>query len=212
MRNIKKGTEPRTLTEHRCKQHADYDNYADKDDLRESLVAEQRGICCYCLRRIEPKLTKMKIEHWRSQSKDKYPELQLVYSNLLGACPGGADRSGEAKHCDTSKGDQDLKLNPSDPAQNVEAGFHYLGDGRVKADDARFDQDINTVLNLNNGSLVKNRKGILDAFRQVLISTGPSNTDLKKHLNRWNGAGGGELAPYCQVVVYYLKKKLKVAA
>ena len=52
MRDISKGDEPLSLTEHRCQPHADYDNYSDKDALRASLVSEQRGLCCYCLARI----------------------------------------------------------------------------------------------------------------------------------------------------------------
>jgi len=38
MKNISKGTEPKSLTQHRCNTNSDYDNYPDKDDLRESLV------------------------------------------------------------------------------------------------------------------------------------------------------------------------------
>jgi hypothetical protein len=63
MRNIQKGSEPKSLTEHRCNTHSDYDNYADKEDLRVSLVKEQRGICCYCMQRIRSNSDDMKIEH-----------------------------------------------------------------------------------------------------------------------------------------------------
>jgi uncharacterized protein (TIGR02646 family) len=210
MRNIKKRKEPKSLAKHRCKANADYDNYAEKDDLRVSLVAEQQGVCCYCLQRIRPNGQEMKIEHWKSQSR--YPALQLVYSNLLGVCNGGKDKREADQHCDALKGNRDLLLNPSDPTHDVEAGFHYLGNGRVKADDAIFEVQINKLLNLNEGYLVKNRKGLLDAFRQYLITTKPTDTDLKKELKKWNGSGGGDLEPFCQVVVYYLKKKLKLTA
>ena len=43
MRTIQKNFEPNSLIEHRKQLHADYDNYADKDALRQSLVDEQRG-------------------------------------------------------------------------------------------------------------------------------------------------------------------------
>lgn len=52
MRTLQKGPEPATLTQHRQQPHADYDNYADKAALRQALVAEQRGLCCYCQSRI----------------------------------------------------------------------------------------------------------------------------------------------------------------
>ena len=39
MRNIQKNAEPHSLTEHRHQAHADFDNYTDKDILRQHLVA-----------------------------------------------------------------------------------------------------------------------------------------------------------------------------
>lgn len=72
MKQINKNQEPQSLQEHRLKWFADYDNYLQKEELRESLLKEQGHICCYCMQRI--KKDKMKIEHWRSQ--DEYPAIQ----------------------------------------------------------------------------------------------------------------------------------------
>ena len=72
MRNITKGQEPASLTQHRQTEYSDYDNYQDKSTLRECLVSEQRGLCCYCMRAIRPLEGAMKIEHWHCQ--DRYPE------------------------------------------------------------------------------------------------------------------------------------------
>ena len=93
MRTIQKGPAPATLTQHRQQPHANYDNYADKDHLRQALVAEQRGVCCYCQSRIRATPDGMKIEHW--QCRASFPDLQLEYRNLLGACPGGEGRRPE---------------------------------------------------------------------------------------------------------------------
>ena len=81
MRAIHKGAEPQSLVEHRAASHSDFDNYKHSDELRESLVAEQGAICCYCLQRIRPTAEGMKIEHWHCQTK--YPAEQLDYGNLL---------------------------------------------------------------------------------------------------------------------------------
>ena len=110
MRDISKGDEPLSLTEHRCQPHADYDNYSDKDALRASLVSEQRGLCCYCLARIRPSVDHMKIEHWHSQSECSAE--QLDYSNLLGACLGNVGKPRSKQHCDTFKGHAPLSRNP----------------------------------------------------------------------------------------------------
>jgi hypothetical protein len=53
MKRITKQSEPRSLVEHRSQTNADYDNYSDKDKLRESLLREQGYICCYCMSRIK---------------------------------------------------------------------------------------------------------------------------------------------------------------
>lgn len=87
MRDITKEIEPRSLTEHRAGEHCDYDNYQGKDELRQALVREQRGLCCYCMGRIRADTASMKIEHWGSQAR--FPGDQLHYQNLLGACLGG---------------------------------------------------------------------------------------------------------------------------
>ena len=52
MRAIAKGNEPACLAEHRATEHSFYQNYQGKDVLRAALVAEQRGLCCYCTSRI----------------------------------------------------------------------------------------------------------------------------------------------------------------
>jgi len=213
MRNIQKATEPQSLTQNRCNTNSNYENYAKKEDLRKSLVSEQRGICCYCMQRIRPNPESMKIEHWQSQSPNKFPEKQLHYGNLLGACLGG-QKHGEKSpkrnhHCDTRKGDDDISFNPAEPFHNVESKLQFLADGTIQSNDVQFDKEINDVLNLNESSLTRNRKAILIALQQGFMEKNPSKIDIEKELRKWNGNEGGDLEPFCQVVVYYLRKKLK---
>lgn len=212
MRNIVKMTEPKSLEEHRCSAAANYDNYDDKQNLRESLVAEQRGLCCYCLSRIIADPYKMKIEHWQSQTG--FPDRQLHYPDLLGAClGGGVGKPPKLQHCDTRKGDQDLSKNPADLEHDVERTIQYDKEGTIRSTDPMFDHGINQVLNLNIPILKNNRKAIL----RRLITEGPrhgnwNNSWLEKKLAEWNGdSNDGELQEYCQVVVYWLRKRLKQA-
>ena len=210
MRNIVKGKEPKSLEEYRCSAAADYDGFPDKQNLREELVKEQRGLCCYCLSRIAADSQKMKIEHWQCQSR--FPEQQLLYANLLGACVGGgAEKPPRLQHCDTRKGNQTLSMNPADPAHDVERVLHYDKDGTIRSTDPIFDQEINQILNLNLPLLKNNRKTLLQRF----ILEGPKHGNwndgwFEKKLVEWSGdADGGELKEYCQVVVYWLRKRLK---
>ncbi|BDD88634.1 retron system putative HNH endonuclease [Desulfofustis limnaeus] len=203
MRTIQKNDEPASLTAHRQQPHADYDNYADKDTLRQSLVTEQRGLCCYCQSRIRPDKASMKIEHWQCQAT--YPARQLDYRNLLGACLGGHGRPEREQHCDTRKGNRALCFCPADPAHPVERCIKFLGNGKIASDDVAINTALNDILNLNLGQLVSNRKAVIDAFKQRL---GRGNFNAARELQKWDGTQPGDLPEYAQVMVFWLEKKI----
>ena len=162
MREISKGTEPSSLTKHRASLHSDYENYKDKDVLRVALVAEQRGLCCYCMGRIAANGDEMKIEHWHCVSR--YPEEQLDYRNLLAACRGGEGEAPPIQHCDTKKADRDLQWNPADPMRRIEDQVEYGADGTIKSKDAAFYKELNDVLNLNVSHIKNARKATQSAI------------------------------------------------
>ncbi|RYD32195.1 MAG: TIGR02646 family protein [Verrucomicrobiaceae bacterium] len=207
MRPIRKGAGPDSLTRHRARPHSDYANYAEKDDLRESLVAEQGAICCYCMQRIHADGALMKIEHWACQ--EDHADQDLDYGNLLGACPGGEGRPGRLQHCDTSKGKRSLCRHPAVNPPRVDRDIHYLADGTVTSDDASFDGELNHVLHLNLERLKNNRKAVLDALKDW-AETFPRlrRTDVKAELREWIGMEDGCLREYAQVAVYWLTKRL----
>ena len=212
MRAITKGAEPPSLTEHRLTLYSDYDNYADKDALRDALVSEQRGLCCYCMGRIHGDPTRMKIEHWRCQRR--YPTEQLNYRNLLAACPGGDGKPRRPQHCDTRKGDGDLRWNPADPDHHIETRLRYEPDGSIRSDAPTFDAQLCQVLNLNLAVLKNNRKGVLDAVlgwwrheKARVQGPVPRGRFVQEHDQRTGGEGA--LQPYCQVAVWWLDQRLK---
>lgn len=208
MRTIQKGPEPATLIQHRQQPYADYDNYADKATLRQALVAEQRGLCCYCQSRIRATPEGMKIEHWQCQAE--HPGRQLDYSNLLGACLGGHGRPEREQHCDTRKGNSGLCFSVCDPAHPIERHIRFLGDGKISADNADLDEAINGVLSLNLPRLISNRKAVLAAFQQRLQDG--RRVDPARELPKWDGREPGELPEFSQVVVYWLRKRQARAA
>lgn len=208
MRAIVKGGEPTSLTEYRLSSGANYENYRDKDTLRTYLVNEQRGLCCYCLSRIRAEQGAMKIEHWHCQ--ENHIAEQLDYSNLLGACMGGEGKLLRDQHCDTRKGSLDLSRNPANPDHRIEDVIRFGGDGRIFSDEPVLDTELNKVLNLNLAFLTNNRKAALTAFKDVLPKRGPlRRATLEEWLREWSGqSGAGQLPPYSQVVVYWLRKRL----
>lgn len=210
MRNLVKGREPASLVEHRRKEFATYENYEHKDMLRECLVAEQRGICCYCMGPIAPTREFMKIEHWRPQEDTNYKDLQLVYSNLLGVCLGGDGQRNTDHHCDTAKGKLLLSRNPADPVHNVQDLVHFDATGRITSPNAIFNEELNSVLNLNAAHLKNARLTHLRAFQKALAKRGQlTRQQLTKIVEEWAGIShANDLRPYCGVVVFWAQKKL----
>ena len=215
MRAITKGREPASLTAHRQTPYANYANYQGKDELRNALVTEQRGLCCYCMGRIRAHSAAMKIEHWRCQSHNLHR--QLDYQNLLASCQGRIRRTGGSpthlQHCDTKKRDSDLKWNPANPDHRIETRIRYRQNGSIYSDEASFDHQLNEVLNLNLALLKNNRKKALDAVlywwtheRGRIRGPVPRDRLIRERDKRV--AGDGELAPYCQVAVWWLEQKL----
>lgn len=207
MRRIVKQAEPQSLTQHRANAHAGYDNYQQKDELRDSLVAEQGAICCYCLRRIHPVGDQMKIEHWHCQTN--YSAEQLDYGNLLGACLGGHGEPPHLQHCDTRKGDLELARNPATAAHNIDAFISFLADGSIESSDPVLNGQLTPVLNLNLPRLKQNRKAVLDSFKDSLAGRRPLNrAELEREIAIWSSTTEGRLKEYCQVVLYWLRKRL----
>lgn len=211
MRTIAKGAEPASLAAHRKTTHSDYGNYTAKDELRNALVREQRGLCCYCMSRIHADPRSMKIEHWRSQRR--YPDEQLMYENLLGACRGEEGERAAAQHCDTSKGDKTLKWNPANPAHRIERRISFDPDGAIRADDTEFQRQLDEVLGLNVAKLRYNRRAVLrgieDWWKRIRLVRDRARRDRLVMRERARYVDGdGDLPEYCQVVVHWLDKRL----
>ncbi len=208
MKRIFKGKEPQSLFMHRLKSFANYDNYSEKNELRASLLTEQGYICCYCMQRISD--SKMKIEHWKSQ--DKYPNLQLDYNNLLGACQGRQGSPNHLQHCDTKKGNTEITINPL-AHYNCEDLIKYSGDGRIYSDDVSINYELDKVLNLNMQILKNNRRDTLQLVIQKLTKECPKGNwtvaMLAKEINHWsNKQEDAKYKESCQIVIFYLKKKI----
>ncbi|ELS32373.1 MULTISPECIES: retron system putative HNH endonuclease [Pseudanabaena] len=209
MKKIIKQSEPRSLVEHRSQANANYDNYPDKDKLRESLLKEQGYICCYCMSRI--KLDEMKIEHWQPQTK--YISRQLDYRNLLGACMGKQGARPQNQHCDTRKGDSEITINPIEGDKNCERLIKYRPDGEIYSTDESINRDLNETLNLNLEFLKKNRKAalyvVLDQLQKKFPKTNWTANIRQKVINDLSDKdANGYYSEYCQIAIWYLKYKL----
>jgi len=211
MRAITKGQLPRSLVEHRANAHANYANYADKDGLRAALVRDQRGLCCYCMARVEATATAMKIEHWRCQSRNA--DLELTYSNLLAACLGGHGQPEALQHCDTRKAEHELKFNPAEPNHRIEQYIRFEMDGTIASSDADFNAQLNDVLGLNLPVLKNRRKAVVDGLMGWLRDyrarhhRGPDIATLER-MKAKKLPAAGMLEPFVRVAVWWLDQRL----
>ena len=212
MRTILKNHEPGSLHQHRKQLFSSYANYPDKADLRRVLALEQRGLCCYCMGRIVPEHGHMRIEHWHAISR--FPNEQLIYANLLGACNGNGDQPKDSQHCDSYKGNRELKWNPAHLARQIENWIEYLPDGRIRSVDPEFDAQLEEVLNLNLPELRNRRLGKLDGILEWLRyeerrSRGPIKPSELVTKRAALLVASGSLEPYCQVEIWWLEQKIR---
>jgi uncharacterized protein (TIGR02646 family) len=217
MRAINKTTEPRSLTTHRMTAHSYFGNLSDSDkqELRDYLVREQGGLCCYCMSRLHASRESMKIEHWRSQQG--HPSLQLVYGNLLGACLGGEGQPEERQHCDTRKGSRDIKLNPANLDHRSEQRIQFDVDGAVRSNDFELNAQLNEVLGLNLSSLKNRRKAALEGMADWLKSycernkRNPDVNTLQRARSR-KLPSTGQLDPFVYVAIWWLDQRIQRSA
>ena len=196
--------------------------YQSIPELVKALLEEQGYICAYCMRRIptrdkiEGKLTSEdhRIEHIKC--RENYKNLQLKYNNMLICCPG---HIGEDEHCDRKKDDQEISFSPLDPV--FINTLTYTSAGIIASSNPVYNEEMNSILNLNTSLLVLNRKAVLSEviqkINQVCKKKGKGkgewdksalNSFLKKYKNKHNEGDKQKYYPYCGIVVWYIQKKL----
>lgn len=212
MKQIAKSSEPRCLTTHRASKHASYANLPEdcKQKLRELLVCEQQGLCCYCMSRITASFENMKIEHWSCQNGSSS---DLQYGNLIGSCLGNQGQPGKLQHCDSKKGSSTLSFNPANAADAVESRIRYEGDGSIRSHHVQFDSELSNVLNLNVKWLKSNRKAMLDGVIEWWKNErgrlkGPVPKASFQQRRAIYSQPGTELTPFSQVAVWWIDQRL----
>ena len=213
MKKITKGKEPISLTKYRSsipivdmEKPNIYDDYKENAILRKQLLEEQGYICCYCMSRISERNSK--IEHFKAQSL--FRDKQIEYSNLFVACKGG---EGTKEHsCDTLKGNK--SLNTINLTLKIESDLKYSKQGKISSvisietKVSSLTKEINDVLNLNSTILIKNRKQTYEDFKNNFQGKW-SKVSLQKAIKFYQNKNNGKYAPYSEMMVFLLSKKLQ---
>ena len=197
MVRIIKQTEPKELSAYKRTQNCSYSGLRGKDKIAvyKALIKEQYGLCAYCMCRIfyeNEAERNIQIEHFLPQSENELGTAKsLDYKNMLGVCDGGISYnkrnkfpSNENISCDAYKGDKRLSLNPSDKDDFEKMKIYYSSSGRIHSENSHFDEELNSVLNLNTQRLIDERKKIKhDIIKYISLIFSPEAYQ-KHELNR----------------------------
>ena len=157
-----------------------FDTDFPKNEVKETLLHEQHGICAYCMRRIHVD-SHSRVEHLVPLSKNK--EKAIDYNNMLGVCDGGEKVTGDSGHvlcCDAHKKETEIELSPLNKVQMDKIAYDKDGKIYTKPRDAAMERDINDVLLLNgiqkkdgtvrdtSTELLKGRRDAYDRARRMM--------------------------------------------
>lgn len=212
---IHKGKEPSSLTLYRCQPNSYYDGYSQKDELREALLRDQGHLCAYCMRRIRNDRNTMKIEHWKAQSTLETEAEKLNYQIMLGVCDGCRGSKDLYTTCDEHRHDMDLHVNPLD--RSMMDTIFYDRNGKIKSDVEQYDDELNTVLNLNceqaSSRIVQNRKKVyqecMKRLKRLQNDGKWKKSTLLKILQQYERLEDGKKQEYVGVPIYLIQKYLK---
>lgn len=234
---IRKGPPPAALTTYRLQPDtsvdpprlARYDGPGFnevKPDVRAALIAEQRGVCCYCTDRITGRTVDpvtghidegtTKIEHRVPQRGPNGDATRtLDWTNLFGACLGEIHKPAGANvlHCDSAKGERPITLDPTNPAHI--AALTYRNDGTLVSGQPVHQNEIDEVLRLNGADLVKRRQRAVDAVRRELNRKYPARSyppaALQKRLDAYRNPRADH-PPFVGFLCWWLERAARKAA
>lgn len=178
-----------------------------KSQLRQSLLQEQGYLCAYCMSAIENNGKSTKIEHYVPRNDNN----EMKYKNLLAVCHGGEGLDPCQQTCDTRKGNDILTINPQ-IQRDIET-ICYQHDGAIVSNNKKYNEDINSTLNLNVQVLKDKRKHAWDAVKNILIKKCKEKTfkkgDLERIYRKYSEKNGsGRYIPYCGIVLWNIKRKM----
>lgn len=158
MIKINKTAEPDALIRYKKKHpsgvYDDLDNSEDgrelRREIRQSLLDDQHGICCYCCKQIE--LEKSSVEH--IVPRDLRSDLSMDYRNLLVSCRSQDTCSSSKKN----RYDASRFISPLD--ERCEDAFAYASNGEIvgTTDSAEYTIEL---LNLNSAALKRRREACM---------------------------------------------------
>lgn len=215
MKHSPKGPVPSELTDWLAKGNENdnwspsWDNFQnpEKAAVLKALLTEQGYVCAYCGRSVAAGGSH--IEHFWPRSH--FPARALDFSNFHASC-GPATKPGMSKTCGDAKGAwydrSNLDLFPSHPT--CEGRFGYGASGNVAAFDPAdaLAATVIETLNLNDDALVLERKAILTALEEDILSGEIDGATKAREIALWRALGGdGRAKSLGHVAAIYLERE-----
>lgn len=184
MIKINKKKEPHSLTKYKLREPLDIERpLADQkvnSDVRKTLFNEQKGLCAYCMSKLQQ--NKTVIEHIKPKSK--YTYLARTYTNLLLTC------NNIGNHCDKSKGNNELSSVDKLIFNKIEYYIKYEETGNIYSEYSKIHSDLNNknMLNLNGPFYLKrNRAEIFTTIRDEIkkdLDDGKNKSEIIENLKK----------------------------
>ena len=204
MRKITKqaGSEPPSLT--RFKRKNAQRNYSDlsnteRQDIRTMCTIEQFYLCAYCCKPITGDSKDTMNEH--VIARKSAPNKSLDFTNIVASCK-------TPKQCDDAHGSQPLPLTPFEAECETDLAFKLSGRVVGLTDNAK--QTIQ-ILNLNNKSLIEQRKIFIDI---IIFTNGMDAIEDEDLIEIMIGDLAqpieGKLAAFAPVIINALKGQQNV--
>lgn len=203
MKHIIKGDEPQEFHDWKDSANEDWQpSYhalrgVEKEAVKNSLMAEQGYICCYCERRLLD--NDSHIEHLKPQSDPGVDPLD--YDNMVCSCQDQL-KKGEPRHCGNLKEDwfdDHLFVSPLDA--NCENQFAYTHDGGIQAfpeNNTAADKTIEK-LGLNIPKLIDLRKKAIEPF----LDEDLDDTDIANFVSGYlQKDNQGEFGEFCATISF----------
>lgn len=145
------------------------------------------------------------MKHIPIEAQSENADLRLKYTNMLGVCLGNRGKAKHLQHCDLSRGNKPLYVDPR--KQHCEEAVKYRRDGEIYAESEQIASSLKDTLNLNVRELRQGRKVAMDMAIKALNHY--TRGEISREITVWGRLEqSGKYRPFCRAAIYILQKKL----
>lgn len=171
-----------------------------KQTFKQYLIDEQKGLCCYCCKKIN--WYNSHIEHIKPKGVLEFKAEDLNYNNMVASCNGLKDNRENCGHKKNNWYDINTFISPTDA--NCERMFKYKINGEMSAADGKgWAEETIEKLQLESNLLIRARKTAI--FMSGLFDEDYNKEKKEKLIEFYSDDNKPELEAFCNAVIYCLE-------